>query len=138
MKVRRLAVVGAAVGLATLVVSTAAALAQPPAKAGWWNAASAGGAAAPLPTTAAGDLHVGQGPAGPTAIAAVSYDVFGVVSNAVLELKLTSGTAVGTPALHACVTKDNAWKAQEDGPMSDAPAYDCASNAVPGLPSADG
>jgi hypothetical protein len=110
-----------------------------PAKAGWWNAASVGDISAPLPTTAAGDLHVGQGPSASTAIAAVDYELAGqVVSAAVLELKVTPGSAVGTVALVACPTADRGWKAAEDGPMTAAPAYDCNRLSVPGFVSANG
>jgi hypothetical protein len=121
---------------AVLVPDPASALA--PAKAGWWNAASAGGISAPQPTTAAGDLHIGQGPTGPTAVAAVDYELSGERPSAVLELKVRSGSTFGTAALVACPTKDRGWKAVDNGPMSAAPAYDCSRFSVPGFVSANG
>lgn len=116
-----------------------AAWAAAPTKAGWWNAASAGGTALPMPTTATGDLHVGQGPNGPTAYAAVGYDLSGQqVSGAVLELKITPNSTVGTPDLTACPTKTTSWRPVDDGPIADAPTYDCSTHGVAGLVSATG
>lgn len=138
MRVRRFVMVAPVVGLLVMAFAPPAS-AMPPSKAGWWNVAALGGAALPMPTTAAGDLHVGQSPGGPTAYAAVSYDLAGLpVSSATLELKVTSGKTVGTPALQACLTKDDSWKAAEDGAITDAPAYDCSKNAVFGVVSATG
>jgi hypothetical protein len=137
MKLRRAGVVITAAGLLTVAFAPPAAQALPPTKAGWWNAASAGGAALPLPTTTAGDLHVGQAPTGPSAYAAVAYELLGqTVTSASLELKLKN--AVGTPALSACPTKDNAWKAAEDGAIADAPVYDCSKGGISGVLSATG
>lgn len=137
MRARRAVVVLGVAGLVSVALSPGAALALPPTKAGWWNAASAGGAALPLPTTSAGDLHVGQGPNGPSAYAAVAYDLLGQSStSASLVLKLKN--ALGTPALSACATKNNAWKAAENGAIADAPAYDCAKAGVSGVLSAAG
>lgn len=139
MRIRHGAAVLSLAALLTAAFAPAAASAMPPAKAGWWNVATFGGAALPMPTTAAGDLHVGQSPTGPTAYAAVAYDLAGQsVSSAVLELKITANSAVGTPSLRACRTKDTAWKAEENGPITDAPAYDCSKSAVAGLVSATG
>jgi hypothetical protein len=131
----RVALILITTGLLSAAFAPGAASAQPPTKAGWWNAASAGGAALPMPATAAGDLHIGQGPTGPSALAAVAYDLLGQpVSSAVLELKLKN--AVGTPTLTACVTKDASWKAAENGAIADAPAYDCSKGSVGGVLSA--
>jgi hypothetical protein len=123
---------------AVAVLPAAGATAAAPVKAGWWNVATFGGAALPLPTTAAGDLHVGQGLSGPTAYAAVAYFAKGAVTAATLELKVTAGRTAGTPALQACPTKDDRWKPAQDGPVTDAPAYNCSRAAVIGVVAADG
>ena len=125
--------VAGGLGLAPLLVLSAAgsAWADAPSKAGWWNALSGGGAALPVPTTGADDLHVSQGPNGPSAFAALAYDVFGqVVTAATLELKIVPHSAVGTVDVMACPTKDTSWKAGGDQPMDSAPAYDCAKGVV--------
>jgi hypothetical protein len=137
MRSRRTAVVLASTGLLSAAFGAGAAQALPPTKTGWWNAASAGGAALPMPTTTAGDLHIGQAPNGPSAYAAVSYDLLGqAATSASLTLKLKS--ALGTPALSACITKDNSWKAAQDGALADAPAFDCAKAGISGVLSAAG
>jgi hypothetical protein len=135
MKVSRRGAAVAAGGLALAPLLALAgagpAWADAPAKAGWWNALSGGGAALPLPTTGADDLHVAQGPNGPAAYAALGYNLLGqTVSGATLELKVVANSAVGTPDLMACPTKDNAWKTGGDQPMDAAPAYDCAKGVV--------
>jgi hypothetical protein len=122
--------------LALLVLGTS--YADAPAKTGWWNSATANGVALPMPTTAAGDLHVSQGPSAPTAYAAVGYDLYGqAVSGATLKLKVAANSAVGTVDVLACPTKSSAWKAGDDQPYDTAPAYDCALGSK-GIPSADG
>jgi hypothetical protein len=121
--------VSAGLALVPLLVLSggATAWADAPAKAGWWNAMSGGGAALPMPTTGADDLHVAQGPSGPTAYAALGYTLFGqAVSAATLELKVVANRTLGNVDLVACPTKDSAWKAGGDQPMDAAPAYDCA------------
>ena len=139
MTLRRPAALLFGAWLMTLALASVSAQADAPSKAGWWNAASLGGVVAPMPTTAAGDLHVGQGPQGPTAYAAVAYDLAGQPgSTAVLELKVTRNSTVGTPDLTACLTKSATWKAADNGPVADGPAFDCSANSVSGLISADG
>jgi hypothetical protein len=137
---RTAGVVAGVLGLAPLLLLSGAgpAWADAPSKSGWWNALSGGGAALPVPTTGADDLHVSQGPNGPAAYAAVGYDLLGqAVSAATLELKVVANSAVGTPDLMACPTKDNAWKTGGDQPMDAAPAYSCATG-VQGAASDDG
>lgn len=122
---------GLAVAPLLLLSTSGAAWADAPSKTGWWNALSAGGAALPVPTTGADNLHVSQGPNGPAAFAALAYDVFGqVVTAATLELKVVANSAVGTPDLVACPTKDATWKPGGNQPMDTAPAYDCAKGVV--------
>jgi len=114
------------------------AAADAPTKAGWWNAATANGVALPQPTTGADDLHVGQGPAGPSAYAAVAYDLTGqVVTAAALQLKIVPNSGAGTPDVLACPTKDAAWKAGGNQPYVARPLYDCAAG-VAGIRAADG
>jgi hypothetical protein len=134
---RRRSIVAVAMLLIGAVLLPDPASAAAPVKAGWWNAASAGGISAPQPTTAPGDLHIGQGPTGPTAIAAVAYELVGE-HPAVLKLEVRSGSTFGTAALVACPTKVRSWKAVDNGPMSAAPAYDCSRFSVPGVVSANG
>lgn len=127
-----------AAGLAPLLALAAPAWAQAPVRTGWWTAASAAGMALPQPTTAAGDLHVAQGPSGPTAYAAVAYDLLGqAVSGATLQLKVAPNSSLGKALLLACPTKDGSWPAGGNQPYDKAPAYDCA-NGDPGLLAADG
>ncbi|MBK5307289.1 MAG: hypothetical protein JJD92_11435 [Frankiaceae bacterium] len=135
---RRRQWVAAATALAPLLLGAAPAWADAPSRTGWWNVISAGGMALPLPTTAADDLHVSQGPSGPAAFSAVAYDLFGqAVSGATLQLKITPNSTVGTVAVLACPTKDASWKAGGNQPYDAAPEYDCV-NGEPGMVAADG
>jgi hypothetical protein len=134
---RRTAVLLALAPVLSLALAGTAA-ADAPTKSAWWNAATANGVALPAPTTSADDLHVGQGPTGPSALAAVGYDLAGlVVSSARLQLKVTPNSTVGTIDVVACPTKDTAWKAGGDQPFDARPAYDCAQGSR-GLVAADG
>lgn len=124
--------------LVTLGFPMGAANAASPIKSGWWNVASLGHIVTPMPTTAMGDLHVGQATNGPTALAAVAYDLSGErISAALLELKVTANSAIGVPTLAICPTTRE-WKPAQDGPMVDAPTYDCRKHAVVGHLSARG
>ncbi len=136
MRVRRLSAACAVVAVTCLPAG--AALADAPVKTGWWNAASANGMSFPAPGTGADDLHVGQGPAGPSAYAAVAYDLTGQsVTGATLTLKVVADSAVGTTDVLACPTADAAWKAGGNQPISAAPRYDCA-RGLPGIRASDG
>lgn len=133
---RTAAVAIGTVGL--LPVLAGAALADAPTRTAWWNAASANGISLPQPTTGADSLHVGQSPEGPTAYAGVAYDLTGqAIAGATLQLKIVSGSAVGTVKVSACPTKNTTWKAGGNQPISAAPGYDCAGGA-PGSLAADG
>ena len=136
MRARRL---GAACAVVAVVCLPAgAARADAPVKTGWWNATSANGMSFPAPGTGADDLHVGQGPAGPSAYAAVAYDVAGQsVIGATLTLKVVANSAVGTTDVLACPTADATWKSGGNQPISAAPAYDCA-RGLPGIRATDG
>ncbi|MDT7544301.1 MAG: hypothetical protein QOE99_411 [Actinomycetota bacterium] len=136
MRRRTAALLALAPVLSLALVGTAAA--DAPTKSAWWNAATANGVALPAPTTSADDLHLGQGPTGPSALAAVGYDLVGlVVSSARLQLKVTANSAVGTIDVVACPTKDASWKAGGNQPFDARPAYDCALGSR-GLVAADG
>lgn len=138
MRARRGIVVSTGLAPMLLLVLAGAAAADAPTKTGWWNAASANGVALPQPTTDADNLHVGQGPSGPSAYSAVSYDLLGqTVSSAVLELKVAPHSAVGAIDVQACPTKDSAWKAGGNQPYDSRPAYDCA-KGIQGLAATDG
>ncbi|MFN2523783.1 MAG: hypothetical protein ABR614_10805 [Mycobacteriales bacterium] len=124
--------------LCLLSALSGVASADAPTKAGWWNAVSANGFALPQPTTGADDLHVGEGPSGPSAYAAVAYDLTGQsVSGARLELTVEPDSAVGTVKVQACPTKTITWKAGGNQPYDTRPEYDCA-RATPGSLAADG
>lgn len=134
------ALAAGAVGLLPLLLMSAAdvAWADAPSKAGWWSAAAAGGVALPQPTTGADDLHVSQAPNGPSAYAALAYDLLGQsVSAATLELKVVANTAVGTIDVVACPTRDVAWKAGGNQPADAGPKYDCT-KGIQGVVAADG
>ena len=124
-------------GTGLLCAASGSALADAPTKTGWWNEASVNGVALPQPTTGADNLHVQQGPSGPTAYAAVAYTLLGAVPSATLQLKVAPNSAVGTPDVLACPTKDAAWKAGGNQPYTARPQYDCATG-VPGIRAADG
>jgi hypothetical protein len=133
---RTCAVTVGTLGLLSALSGVAAA--DAPTRSGWWNAASANGVALPQPTTGGDDLHVGQGPNGPTAYAAVAYDLTGqAVSGGRLELKVVPNTAVGTIEVQACPTKTATWKAGSDQPYDTRPEYDCGRPA-PGALAPDG
>ena len=116
--VPRLAIAGVVTSVSLCSLLAASASATAPSKSGWWNAATANGVALPQPTTSAADLHVGQGPNGPSAYAAVAYDLPGVtVTSALIELKVVAQSTVGTIFLSACPTKDVVWKAGGNQPI---------------------
>lgn len=136
--VPRLAIVGMVTSLSLCSLLAASASGQGPSKFGWWNTVTANGVALPQPTTSADALHVGQGPKGPSAYAAVAYDLPGVmVTSAVIQLKVVAQSTVGQIVLAACPTKDLVWKTGGDQPIDTAPEYDCT-KGVGGLVSADG
>lgn len=132
---RRLALV-AAVALLGSAWTGSPASADAPVRTGWWTAATVAGAAAPLPTTADGDLHVASSPQGTLALAALDYHV-APVDTATLVLPITAGSVVGTPALYACPTKDETWKAGGDQPYDTAPVPQCPGRQVQGVVGTD-
>lgn len=137
---------GTLLAAATLVLTTATAAAASgtatgpgaPLRTGWWSTLSADGTALPAPTTAAGDLHVGADPNGPTAFAAVAYAPLApAADSAVLTLKIVTQNTVGTPALRVCPVTTASWPAGGDQPYTAAPTYSCT-HAVSGVLGAGG
>lgn len=133
---RRIALAGAVAGagLAAAAVTALPASADAPVQVGWWNAASGGGSAAPDPATPPGGIHVSAAPGQILAFGAVLYSVS---SGDSFTLTLQIAQTAGTGSVEACPTKTTNWKAGDDQPASDAPAYDCTTHYV-GLTSSDG
>lgn len=131
----RLGATGGIVGCLLLPAVTA--WAQAPDRTGWWNRLSAGPVVAPAPTTAEGDLRIGNAPDGPTAYSAVLYTVFGV-SDATLTLTVRADRRLGTPDVVACPIEDADWEEGGNQPFAAAPAYDCALGSAAGELAPDG
>jgi hypothetical protein len=104
---------------------------------GWWASTNPGGLPAEPP--AAPDvppdgLLVQAGPSGPSAYAALVYDLAAGETPARLTLQLASGAAPApSAALVLCPLKAPAFTAEQGGPMGDAPAYDCKRTASASL-----
>lgn len=104
---------------------------------GWWASTNPGGLPAQPP--AAPDvppdgLLVQAGPSGPSAYAALVYDLAAGESPARLTLQLASGAAPApSAALVLCPLKAPAFTAEQGGPMGDAPGYDCKRTASASL-----
>ncbi|HZU72945.1 MAG TPA: hypothetical protein VE990_09265 [Acidimicrobiales bacterium] len=146
MKLSRvtLARAGAAAAFAagTVAVLAAPATAVVPSKTAWWNELPAG--VLPGPLVGANELAVGDSPSGPTAIAALAYQVGPDVSadpgsaGATLVLPLNTSSSVGTPAVEACPVSPSATGWQAGGNQSGAPPDYSCSAAVAGQLSPDG
>ena len=129
------------VGALPLLWATAPAVATAtgPAAQGWWSEVQS---SPPLAVNALADdnLHVGNDPTGPNAIAAVRYAVPGSIDGksvdvstvaGVLTLSPAAGSTLGTPALVACP-----WEPAMAGQWSKRPTFSCATSAA-GTPTAD-
>ena len=127
-----------AVGLPLAFAAPAAAVG--PTRVAWWSEAAVAGTAVPAPMTTAGGLQVTEGVTGPESFGAVHYDLAdapaGQKGPTTLTLVVTPNSTVGSPALRACPTLSESWRAGGDQPVSAAPAYDCTSG-VAGFVSAD-
>ena len=137
---RRVAALVAALALAlspTLLVADTAA-AQGPDQIGWWSEAQQ--APSPLPVNAVtGDnLMVGNDPSGPNAIAAVRFTVPSNIDGAAVDpstvpatltLHVAANSAVGTPAVAACIVVAN-WEPATAGSWDAKPNYSCSPNAI--------
>ena len=115
-----------------------------PAAQGWWSEAQP---SPPLALNALADdnLHVGNDPMGPNAIAAVRYSVPASIDGksvdvstvaGVLTLSPAAGSTLGAPAPVACPVR-GAWEPAMAGEWSKRPTFSCTSSAV-GTPTADG
>jgi hypothetical protein len=129
---RLLAAGSLAFAAAGLVSPSSPAGADPPALAGWWWEANAGvGPQPPTPFAAAGGLVVGQGPNGPEAISALSFDMPDGTTDPTLTLKVTANEAVNasSAAVVACAAT-SPWTAGDDQRWPDHPTYDCTTKAT--------
>lgn len=112
------------------LLPASAALAEAPERTGWWNRLSAGTVVAPAPSTAEGDLRIGNAPDGPTAYSAVLYPGSGA-TDATLTLEVRSGRTLGSPEVSACLITSDTWEPGGNQPFATAPEYDCAlGNAI--------
>ena len=137
-RIARIALVALSSSVAMVALFVSPGQAQRPDATGWWNEVSAGSAALPQPTTAVGDLHVSNNPHGPMAFAGLRFLGRGGASDAVLSLKVTSGTTLGTPHLLACPTTGAAWSPGGDQAWASRPAYRCAGQSAVGVSSVGG
>lgn len=109
--------------------------ADAPTETGWWSKLNPGlPLPVPVPTVPEGGLYVANDPSGPTAVSALRYAAADGTPGT-LTLQFASAPT-GTPAIAACRVT-SAWAATVNGPMSQAPSYDCA-EAVTGTIGADG
>ena len=117
-------------GTALLVLSGAAgiAAADAPGRQGWWNLAHQGVQPPTPPDVPADGLLVQGGPNGPSAVAALRFDV--PPGSGVTGLRLVvAGSAPQASGVRACPAAP-VWKAAQNGPWADLPAYDCTTSVV--------
>jgi hypothetical protein len=136
--VRRLVLV-AALLVGTLAFGVRPAAAAGLSGAGWWWKAQTGAATLPAPPTVPpGGLMVAADPSGPTAIAALQFDLEPNEGVPVLTLALASGGNVNADAaiIVACPST-TAWTSSYVGTWDSRPDAECA-RAVTGTRSADG
>ena len=129
-----------------LGVFGASASANAPGQQGWWWQGNPGGVpqaginpSAPPPDVPTNGLLVeggsgsatGASDSNPTAFAAVVYQLAQGDTATTLTLNVTSGSAT-TPSvtLELCPLANPALKAEQGGPMSDAPTFNCSTNAT--------
>lgn len=133
-----LALVGAS---ACIGFAAPPAFADAPADQGWWTLLNPGGpapTAAPPDVPADGLLVQGGSDGSPVALAALVYEPELGATPEKLVLKVAADSAT-TPhaSLQLCPLNAAVIKAQQGGPMADAPAYDCTSKTT-ALPGDDG
>lgn len=135
---RRLAVLSVLLGFAgalavCLTMHAAPAAADAPEQQGWWTVLNPGigglSAPAPIPPDVPSNgLLVEGGPtaSSPAAFAALLYSLGQGASASTLTLQVTSNSAT-TPnsTLEVCPLSSDSFNAQEGGPASAAPSYDC-------------
>lgn len=134
-----LVVTGAA---ACLGLGNLAAFADAPVDQGWWTVSNPGAPAPvpaqPPPDVPADGLLVQGGPTDPVALAGLIFEpeASAVAQQLVLKVASPSATTAGA-VLMLCPLDAPALKAEQGGPIADAPAYDCTQN-VTAARSADG
>jgi hypothetical protein len=133
VRVLRLALAGCVVAVSVAAFSGPAG-AQSPRLQGWWASTNPGGlpVAPPQPPDVPADgLLVQAGPSGPSAYAALTYDLESGATADALTLQLAPGALPSAPpTLALCALKQQSFSAQQGGPMGDAPAYDCNRTAT--------
>src|SRR4051794_2367709 len=132
-RVVRLALAGCVVAVSVAAFSGPAG-AQAPRLRGGWESTTPGGLPAappPPPDVPADGLLVQAGPSGPSAYAALTYDLETGATADALTLQLAPGALPSAPpTLALCVLKSPSFSAEQGGPMGDAPAYDCKRTAT--------
>jgi hypothetical protein len=114
--------------------------AESPVKYGWWSATNTGGLTTPPPPQVPKDgLYIANGLSGPTAIAAVTYDVPAGSSLHPLVLQV-SGPPLATKPPIACVIDPAGagYQPAQDGAWAKKPSYDCKQGSVTGQKNAAG
>jgi hypothetical protein len=96
---------------------------------GWWSRN-------PLSSAPDGGFAVGSAPDGPTAVAALRFDLGGGVETLVLDVTPTTD-AVALASLEVCVG-DDGWTPESGGGWGDAPTTTCAGATVPFARAGDG
>lgn len=115
--------------VAVLALGAAPVAAEEPFAQGWWTVEPT--AAADVP---ADGLLVQFGASAPTAYAALSYLLLPGQTADKLILKVAPNTASSPGATIAiCPLKSSSFDAEQAGPISDAPAYDCTKKVVAAL-----
>ncbi|HET6909092.1 MAG TPA: hypothetical protein VFH54_07125 [Mycobacteriales bacterium] len=129
--------------LGTAVVSTAwtTAAADAPMKYGWWSATNAGTPFTPPapPDVPAKGLYVANSVSGPSAIAALTFNIPSGATVGALTLVATGNPVMSSPPL-ACEipASGQGYTPAEGGAWSAKPAYDCKAGQVTGTAGSDG
>jgi hypothetical protein len=136
--VKRFLLAGAA-SAALVLCTVVPARALAPSNAGWWWIAQSGAAPVPSPPTVPpGGLMVGGGPSGPTAVAALRFELEADQGSPVLTLAVAdNGDVGGAGAVLGACPAASAWGTTYAGPWPSRPASTCA-RVVKGLRSVDG
>lgn len=123
----------------SLSVLALAANAEAPVEQGWWTVSNAGPVAAPAPPDVPADgLLIQGGPASPSALAALVYEVETGTTPDKLTLTIApESTKTPAATLQLCALTAPSLQVQQGGPMANAPAYDCV-RETSGDPSEDG
>jgi hypothetical protein len=129
--VRRLpAITGLAalLALVTMPFMSVPALATAPRDQGWWTSTNPLPAPPDVPTTG---LLIQGGPNAPSAFAALLYELDPGVTASTLTLTVAPNSlTTPTAAVELCGLMTPIVHADQGGPMSDAPAYNCGKNVI--------